>query len=393
MKVKCPYCDSMINDTLEQCPNCGAPNSGVRRKSGKQPITIEELKNWYAERGLPPYETTRFFIGIDYKRPRAFGIYQDPQTGNFVVYKNKANGQRAIRYEGTDEAYAVNELYQRLKQEIIEQKRANLKKRSQHTARTVKPARKPQKARRRFRFAYVGIIVTAIVALQFFLSTLVVFIAADPPKDGYYRYEQTVYYHYDHSEPENHTDWFWYDKETRNWNGPIHTDDLPQSLRENKQAQDYFLSENTPKDIIGHSFRNSDAYQDAQRGYTVASGYYQYDDRTYYHLYSSYDYGWYYYDAILGDWYATSYEDIPNELYRNSSAEDFYYTPIWDSSTQLKDFTDTSYYQNYQDNLNSLYSDDNDDDDDWDNDWDDNDYDWDSNDSWDNDYTDWDSDW
>ena len=59
----------------------------------------------------------RFFIGINYKKPKAFGIYQDGDQ--FIVYKNKANGERAIRYQGTDETYAVNELYLKLKSEIF----------------------------------------------------------------------------------------------------------------------------------------------------------------------------------------------------------------------------------------------------------------------------------
>ena len=42
---------------------------------------------------------------------------------------NMSNGQRKIRYEGSDEAYGVNELFQRLKQEIIEQKELAARKR------------------------------------------------------------------------------------------------------------------------------------------------------------------------------------------------------------------------------------------------------------------------
>ena len=63
----------------------------------------------------------RFFIGVDYKKPKAFGIYQDGD-GNFVVYKNKADGSRAIRYKGTDEAYAVHELYLKMQSEVQKQK-------------------------------------------------------------------------------------------------------------------------------------------------------------------------------------------------------------------------------------------------------------------------------
>ena len=49
-------------------------------------------------------------------------------TGNYVVYKNKDTGIRAIRYKGKDEAFAVNELYLRLKKEILNQKLLELKR-------------------------------------------------------------------------------------------------------------------------------------------------------------------------------------------------------------------------------------------------------------------------
>ena len=120
MQVKCPYCDSFINDTDEKCPNCGGVNENLKRVTKGTPKTIEELKQWYIDRGLPTEEKTRFFIGKNYTKPKAFGIYKE--DGMFIVYKNKANGERAIRYKGTDEAYAVNELYLKLKSEILNQK-------------------------------------------------------------------------------------------------------------------------------------------------------------------------------------------------------------------------------------------------------------------------------
>ena len=79
---------------------------------------IEELKQWYEDRKIPPERVTRFFIGSNYKGAKAFGIYKDEVTDKCVVYKNKADGSRSIRYEGMDEAYAVNELYKKLKSEI-----------------------------------------------------------------------------------------------------------------------------------------------------------------------------------------------------------------------------------------------------------------------------------
>lgn len=113
----------MIPENVEQCPYCGASNNSIKRTADGTPKTIAELAKWYEDRHLPPYEITRFFIGIDYRQPRAFGIYQ---AGNeFIVYKNKADGTRAVRYQGTDEAYAVNELYLKLKDEIFKSKSAS----------------------------------------------------------------------------------------------------------------------------------------------------------------------------------------------------------------------------------------------------------------------------
>lgn len=123
MEIKCEYCGSIIKETDEKCPYCGATNQAVKRTADHTPKTIEELQQWYQARNLPPYEVTRFFIGINYTQPKAFGIYREGQ--NVIVYKNKANGERAIRYQGTDEAYAVNELYLKLKEEILNQKEHN----------------------------------------------------------------------------------------------------------------------------------------------------------------------------------------------------------------------------------------------------------------------------
>ena len=48
------------------------------------------------------------------------GVYQD-ELGDYIVYKNKADGTRVIRYQGPDEEFAVHELYQRFLEEIINQ--------------------------------------------------------------------------------------------------------------------------------------------------------------------------------------------------------------------------------------------------------------------------------
>ena len=95
MRSKCEYCGSYVESTEENCPNCGAVNPNHQRNASGVPQTLEELKDFCARHNLP-LEQMRFFIGEDYKKPKAFGIYQDGD-GNFVVYKNKADGSRAIR--------------------------------------------------------------------------------------------------------------------------------------------------------------------------------------------------------------------------------------------------------------------------------------------------------
>ena len=113
--VKCKYCDSTISTNDKHCPNCGAPNEGYVDDSKAiitDPKTIEELKEYCAERGMPLVKM-RFFIGEDFKEARAFGIYKE-SNGECVVYKNKDDGTRAVRYRGFDEAFAVGEIFQKL---------------------------------------------------------------------------------------------------------------------------------------------------------------------------------------------------------------------------------------------------------------------------------------
>ena len=114
---KCPYCGSTVRSDERSCPNCGAENSRfVVDEPGTvfRPKTIGELQEYCAERGMPLLRM-RFFIGEDYPEPKAFGIYQD--GADFIVYKNKADGSRAVRYRGPDQAYAVGELYDKLLEE------------------------------------------------------------------------------------------------------------------------------------------------------------------------------------------------------------------------------------------------------------------------------------
>jgi len=118
----------------------------------------------------------------------------------------------------------------------------------------------------------------------------------------------------------------------------------------------------------------------------VTTGYYHYDDAYYYHLEQAADSGWYYYDYGDDYWLPVSDSSIPEELTHTNSSSDFYCVNGWDSSTQISDFANTSYYTDYYDHdtgSSSSWHDDDDSSYDWD---------WDS-DSWDSGSSDWDSDW
>lgn len=128
MQNICRFCGKSIDSTLSNCSYCNGINTDVIRAAKDQPLTIRALQEWYADKGLPPYETTRFFIGMDYRQPRAYGIYQEQESRHFIVYKNLSSGERKVFYDGTDEAYAVNAIYQRIVTEIMEQKMLRLKK-------------------------------------------------------------------------------------------------------------------------------------------------------------------------------------------------------------------------------------------------------------------------
>ena len=210
MRSKCEYCGSYVESTEENCPNCGAVNPNHRRNAAGVPQTMEELKDFCAKHDLP-LEQMRFFIGVDYKKPRAFGIYQDAD-GNFVVYKNKSDGGRAIRYKGTDEAYAVHELYLKLQSEVQKQKtrrfasaaeqaggKPNHQGRNTNRLGGVWASFSPREKRR----------LIGSLLLVLFLFSILAFDAMVPDK-GYYSYEGS-YYYYDYH------DWYRFDREQLDW--------------------------------------------------------------------------------------------------------------------------------------------------------------------------------
>lgn len=127
MRIKCEYCESFIDDTDEKCPYCGAVNKGLARSGKGIPKTIEELCDFAKSHNLP-LEEMHYYLGENYEGPKAIGIYHDEDSDNFIVYKNKSDGTRSVRYQGKDEAYAVNEIYQKMKTDVMNQKARNVSK-------------------------------------------------------------------------------------------------------------------------------------------------------------------------------------------------------------------------------------------------------------------------
>ncbi|MBR6381037.1 MAG: zinc ribbon domain-containing protein [Lachnospiraceae bacterium] len=280
MKIICDYCGSSVEDDQEKCPNCGGTLNVKPRVNGK-PKTLEELKRYCQENGLTA-ERTRFFIGEDYRGAKAFGIFQNG-SGEFVVYKNKADGSRAVRYQGHDEEYAVNEIYTRLQDEIVNQKNAYVNKkaaqvrsgaggsggsggRGGHGGRGGRRGRGPEPT------TIIGILIFSIVFIAYIVASL-----AAGSERGYYRYNGDTYYRLGPSS------WYYYDDTCDNWTP---TYDLPSELSGN--YSDYKESYD---DSWGASdFTDTDYYsdwEDSQRSSSYDDDYDDDDDD-----YDSWDSDW-----------------------------------------------------------------------------------------------------
>lgn len=400
MKIKCEYCGSMFDDTLEKCPSCGGTNNNIRRSTNDQPTTIEGLKEWYKEKGLPDEEVTRFFIGRDFRGSKAFGIYKDAK-GNFIVYKNKADGTRAVRYEGTDEAYAVNELLTRLKQEILEQKGRAVKK-ADPVNRSVPekaagsspaPAEETTLSPGEGKKALISLLIASVVIICVVAGIAAIFQIKDKlsiPLIGYYKHNGELFYHCD----ESLGYWAKFDREKNDWEMVDFIWESDEELFERKTAKQYYLGEVYDSSYGAYDFADSLSYRDYSKGFWVDTGYYDYEDTVYYHNDLTKNEDWYYFDSDDNDWVAVPDDMLPEELTHSSIAEDFWYTPVWDSETQLTDFQDSDIYKESIERYSTAEEDD---DDSWwgtdsDSSSDDYDWDWGSN-NWDSGSTDWNSNW
>lgn len=249
MKVKCDYCGSFINDTDEVCPNCGGVNSHLMRSADGIPKTIEELKKFCQDKNLP-LEKMRFYIGVDFKEPKAFGIFKD-DDGNFVVYKNKGDGTRAERYRGKDEAYAVNEIYQKMKSEV----QIRREKYGGSGSGGGSPHGKgPKKRRSRISSKLIDIGIS--VGIFAVIAVCVIIFLRHNPETGYYYYNGNYYY------CQNSHDWYRYDDDGDFW---FYESEIDSELSGNYSS--YFEGRNYESDYDATNFADTEFYDDSSSSY------------------------------------------------------------------------------------------------------------------------------
>ena len=258
---KCKFCGAAVRSDERNCPSCGAVNENYVADTPRTvflPKTIEELKEYCAERGMPLLRM-RFFIDENYQEPRAFGIYRDGD--DFVVYKNKADGSRSIRYCGPDEAYAVNELFLKLLEECHNRgiyPDGKPETRSGAPSYTPFPRQKDRQTSQKLPLSLQLAISAGFILIMIFFSTFF----ADKHKDGYYRLpHDAIYYNIG-------SDWYttigdrWYETSAPS----IDSDALDSAYLGNTIQSDWGVS----------NFRDSSAYRDYEERHSSDSS--DYDD-------------------------------------------------------------------------------------------------------------------
>ena len=286
---RCPKCGAMVLPEENFCPRCGAPlneaptaesveeplygegmgpegmdysevvssgrepasdwepASGWEPDSGREPdsgwepgqvpATIEQLRAFCDYHGMP-LRQMRFFVGEDFREARAFGIYRDGDE--FIVYKNKSDGRRAVRYHGPDEAYAVGELYAKLLDECH--------------SRDLWPDGKPQGAARRQKGSKAVLIVVILAVMAIAVAIVGFAVASDHRRhahDGYYNLgDEGIYYRYG-------SDWY-YEDDDYDWVLMYEDDAYDEAYA------DYYLGDDYDSDWGYSNFRSSDTWESIQ---------------------------------------------------------------------------------------------------------------------------------
>ncbi len=216
--------------------------------------SIEELKQKCAEKNMP-LEKMRFFIGVDMKEPKCFGVYRDEETGDWIVYKNKANGERAIRYSGPDEARAAQEIWNKIGDEVKLRKDKYASPYDDSVMRELSTETKTEPPKEELG----GILGAVATVLGFFIylfsnKAFAVFVilvilyfvlgtSSPDPRQGYYQIGDSVYYYLADS-------WYMYD-----------SGDWTSTYVDDGDIEDYYIGEDYSADLGTTDFEETSIYE------------------------------------------------------------------------------------------------------------------------------------
>lgn len=329
--------------------------------------SIEELKQKCAEKNMP-LEKMRFFIGENRKEPKCFGVYLDENTGNWIVYKNKADGTRAVRYEGPDEARAAQEIWTKIGDEVKHRKDMHASPYDESVLREIyEQSEQPLSTgggdpEEEF----------AVVAGKEPGG-----VAGKEPGGSSGKAQRSVPSKVSRSAPGKASG-----RTARRTSRKAPEGVLGGILGIFSNTFSFIWNEFVLEHpfaslffaLVGTSLFLEFVFPSPQNGY------YQVEDTVYYYLEDQ----WYMYDDS-GDW-VTSYVDLDDP-------EDYYLGDFYSEEYGTEAFEGTEYYGHYLEEKREKEKErENRDNDDYDNDYDDDDYDYDYDD-WDADDTDWDTDW
>ena len=271
--------------------------------------TIEEIQA-QAERLGMPLAKMRFFPGENRADPKCFGIYADID-GNFIVYKNKADGTRAVRYRGRSEAEACEIFWDKIEEEVRKrQKDRDWWKHQQQlasdpeyasefekemTRRAVRRSTPAPASSRNRLTTFLPLMILPFILAGFMLLTNRP--AVSHPHTGYYTTPQQEIYYYDHG------DWY-------GWNdGAWHEYDDFDYNTWSSWGYDGSHVPSTADDTSFYEFSDSEYYKDT---YYDDNDSYDYDDTydsdwsddwdDYWDSSDDYDYDWSDWDTSDTDW-------------------------------------------------------------------------------------------
>ena len=127
--------------------------------------------------------------------------YSGTRTAILSYTKNKSDATRAVRYRGKDEAYAVNEIYQKLRSEVQNQRSRAPAKRNTGPDKS-RGQKKKQDPRKRIFLTIL--IIFVVICIATYLNE------GNNAKRGYYRYGSDYYYYQNDS-------WYLYDDVLLDW--------------------------------------------------------------------------------------------------------------------------------------------------------------------------------